>query len=57
MFHGQKAWAKEFSELDTDEAVVKLADAIFDASRASVDDPVTAWDDHNEKLRIKTNWQ
>ncbi len=52
-----KAWAKRvFPELDTDEAVVKLADAIFDASRASVDDPVKAWDDHNEKLRIKTNW-
>ena len=28
-----KAWAKRvFPELDTDEAVVKLADAIFDAS-------------------------
>ena len=39
-----------------DEAIVKLADAIFDASRASVDDPIQAWDDHNEKLRIKTNW-
>ena len=52
-----KAWAKRvFPELDTDEAVVKLADAIFDASRASVEDPVKAWDDHNEKLRIKTNW-
>ena len=52
-----KAWAKRvFPELDTDEAVVKLADAIFDASRTSVDDPVKAWDDHNEKLRIKTNW-
>ena len=52
-----KAWAKRvFPELDTDEAVVKLADAIFDASRASVKDPVKAWDDHNEKLRIKTNW-
>ena len=36
--------------------IVKLADAIFDASRASVDDPIKAWDDHNEKLRIKTNW-
>ena len=52
-----KAWASRvFPELDQDEAIVKLADAIFDASRASVDDPIKAWDEHNEKLRIKTNW-
>ena len=51
------AWASRvFPELSLDEAIVKLADAIFDASRASVDDPIQAWDDHNEKLRIKTNW-
>ena len=49
------AWASRvFPELPLDEAIVKLADAIFDASRASVDDPIQAWDDHNEKLRIKT---
>ena len=51
------AWASRvFPELPLDEAIVKLADAIFDSSRASVDDPIQAWDDHNEKLRIKTNW-
>ncbi len=51
------AWASRvFPELSLDEGIVKLADAIFDASRASVDDPIQAWDDHNEKLRIKTNW-
>ena len=51
------AWASRvFPELPLDEAIVKLADAIFDASRASVDDPIQAWDDHNDKLRIKTNW-
>ena len=51
------AWASRvFPELPLDEAIVKLADAIFDASRASVDDPIQAWDDHNERLRIKTNW-
>ena len=51
------AWASRvFPELPLDEAIVKLANAIFDASRASVDDPIQAWDDHNEKLRIKTNW-
>ena len=52
-----KAWAtRVFPDLTPDEAIVKLADAIFDASRASVEDPINAWDDHNEKLRIKTNW-
>ncbi|MDC0193054.1 aminopeptidase [Pelagibacteraceae bacterium] len=51
------AWASRvFPELPLEESIVKLADAIFDASRASVDDPIQAWDDHNEKLRIKTNW-
>ena len=51
------AWASRvFPELPLDEAIVKLADAIFDASRASMDDPIQAWDDHNERLRIKTNW-
>ena len=51
------AWASRvFPELPLDQAIVKLADAIFDASRASVDDPIQAWDDHNEKLRMKTNW-
>ncbi len=43
-----KAWAKRvFPDLLEDEAVVKLADAIFDASRASVDDPISASDEHN----------
>jgi len=51
------AWASRvFPDLPIEEAIVKLADAIFDASRASVEDPIQAWDDHNEKLRIKTNW-
>ena len=51
------AWASRvFPNLPLDQAIVKLADAIFDASRASVDDPIKAWDAHNEKLKIKTNW-
>ena len=51
------AWASRvFPDLPLDEAIVKLADAIFDASRASVDDPIKAWDDHNHELRIKSNW-
>ena len=51
------AWASRvFPDLPLEEAIVKLADAIFDASRASVEDPIQAWDDHNEQFRIKTNW-
>ena len=51
------AWASRvFPDLPIEEAIVKLADAIFDASRASVEDPIKAWDDHNEQLRMKTNW-
>ena len=51
------AWASRvFPDLPIEEAIVKLADAIFDASRASVEDPIQAWDDHNEQLRIKTDW-
>ncbi len=52
-----RAWAtRVFPDISSEEAIVKLADAIFDASRASVDDPIKAWDHHNENLRIKTNW-
>ena len=52
-----KAWAKRvFPNISEEEAVLKLADAIFDASRASVDDPIKAWDEHNKLLKIKTNW-
>ena len=52
-----KALAKRvFPNLPEDEAVIKLADAIFDASRASVDDPIRAWDEHNNSLKIKTDW-
>ena len=51
------AWASRvFPDLPIEESIVKLADAIFDASRASVEDPIQAWDDHNEQLRIKTDW-
>ncbi len=52
-----KAWAQRvFPEVSVDEAVFKLSEAIFDASRVSVDDPIQAWDVHNEKLRKKTSW-
>lgn len=46
-----KAWAKKvFPELPTDEAVEKLWEAILRCSRAMCDDPVKAWEAHNENL-------
>jgi len=52
-----KAWSKRvFPNIPDDEAIFKLSDAIFDASRVSVEDPIKAWDNHNKSLRLKTNW-
>ena len=52
-----KAWAKRvFPDLDDGEAIKKLGDAIFHASRVSNDDPVSEWDKHNKNLRDKTDW-
>ena len=52
-----KAWAKRvFPDLSEQEAVKKLGDAIFHASRVSSDDPVAEWDTHNRNLREKTDW-
>ncbi len=52
-----KAWAKRvFPDLDDSEAIKKLGDAIFHASRVSNDDPVAEWDQHNKNLRDKTDW-
>ena len=52
-----KAWAKRvFPDYSEQEAVKKLGDAIFHASRVSCDDPIAEWDTHNKNLREKTNW-
>src|SRR5690606_12454985 len=47
-----KDWAKElFPELDPEVGVEKLWDAIFKASRVSLDsDPVQVWETHNANL-------
>jgi aminopeptidase len=37
-------------------AVQKLAKAIFAASRVDLDDPVTAWKNHNAELAKRSNW-
>jgi aminopeptidase len=45
-------WAKQvFPNLDQDAALEALWNAIFDASRVTIDnDPVQAWEDHNRTL-------
>ncbi|OWY17069.1 aminopeptidase [Thioclava sp. JM3] len=51
------AWAKRvFPDLPEEEAVGKLADAIFAASRADQPDPVAAWEAHNAALRKRRDW-
>ncbi|MGH7005404.1 MAG: aminopeptidase, partial [Alphaproteobacteria bacterium] len=42
------SWAKQvFPDQEPEVAVAKLADAIFAASRVDIDDPVSAWREHN----------
>ncbi|MDI7864554.1 aminopeptidase [Rhizobiaceae bacterium n13] len=51
------SWACQvFPELDEVQAVKKLADAIFAASRVDVADPVAAWAEHNANLRKRSSW-
>ena len=52
-----KAWAKRvFPNISDEEAIFKLSNAIFDASRVSFDDPIAAWSEHNKILRFRSNW-
>jgi len=49
------AWARlVFPELPEQEAVARLWDAIFAASRVDAPDPVAAWRDHNAALATRT---
>ncbi|MRG54909.1 aminopeptidase [Phyllobacterium sp. SYP-B3895] len=51
------SWARQvFPDQDPDVAVAMLADAIFAASRVDVEDPVSAWRDHNAALDRRTAW-
>jgi aminopeptidase len=51
------SWAKlVFPDLPIEEAVRKLADAIFAASRVDRDDPVAAWSEHNAELKKRSTW-
>lgn len=49
------SWAKRvFPELSEEEAYEKLWDAIFDATRINLEDPIKAWEDHIEELLEKS---
>ncbi|HEX2146605.1 MAG TPA: aminopeptidase [Pseudorhizobium sp.] len=51
------SWAKlVFPGLPEEDAVRKLADAIFAASRVDVADPIAAWAAHNTALRTRSAW-
>lgn len=51
------AWARQvFPGVPEDEAITRLAEAIFAASRVDRDDPVSAWAEHNARLRTKSSW-
>jgi aminopeptidase len=51
------SWAKVvFPDLPEEEAVFKLAEAIFAASRIDLADPVAAWAAHNTTLRSRSDW-
>jgi aminopeptidase len=51
------SWAKlVFPDDEEAAAVMRLADAIFAASRVDNDDPITAWQKHNATLRSRTEW-
>jgi aminopeptidase len=50
-------WAKQVFPGDSeDTAVTKLADAIFAASRVDKEGAVAAWENHNARLRERTEW-
>ncbi|WP_208440285.1 aminopeptidase [Bartonella raoultii] len=50
-------WAEAmFPSLPLDEAIKKLADAIFSASRVTGEDPIDAWKVHNATLKQRSSW-
>lgn len=51
------SWAKVvFPDIPEEEAVFKLAEAIFSASRVDLADPIAAWAAHNTTLRTRSAW-
>lgn len=52
-----EAWAlKVFKGSSSEEAVNKLWDVIFDVVRLNNDDPIKAWDEHNENIDKKLDF-
>ncbi|WP_028401323.1 aminopeptidase [Ectobacillus panaciterrae] len=52
-----KEWAaKVFPDASPDERIEKLWDAIFQATRADLENPVEAWKVHNEELEKKVQY-
>ncbi|EJF81401.1 Aminopeptidase T [Candidatus Bartonella washoeensis] len=50
-------WAEAvFPSLPLNEAIKRLADAIFSASRVTEEDPVHAWSIHNATLKQRSSW-
>lgn len=50
-------WAsKVFPDMPIKEAVSKLWDAIYSATRVNTDNPIKAWEDHNKKLAQKCDY-
>jgi aminopeptidase len=51
------SWATiVFPGVPEEEAVRRLADAIFAASRVDVADPIAAWAEHNANLKKRSGW-
>lgn len=51
------AWAaKIFPDLESEEAMEKLWQAIFETTRATTPDPVAAWQEHIQNLRKRANY-
>lgn len=48
--------ARVFPDVPVEEAIDKLWDAILTATRADMDDPVAAWDDHRRSFDEKKSW-
>lgn len=55
--HPGRGWARQvFPDLPPDQAVQRLARAIYSASRLEGDDPVANWAAHNAALKTRTAW-
>lgn len=51
------AWARQvFPDVSEEEAIHKLAEAIFAASRINTPDPIAAWAEHNANLKKRSSW-